>query len=216
MDSYLKSLIDKYDDWIKKDLIEHSSKIIPIEKSIKGQKHILPQVQVDKILQDAAMIVLAECTCRKRYKKCDKPLEVCFIFNNSAQKWLDKGKGKKIGLTEAREVLKQADKAGLVHMTLYKPDHEIFALCSCCSCCCHDLQLVLFWGKSYITAKSDYIAQDDENSCIHCGECSHRCPFDARTFDKSVMCYTPDACYGCGLCITTCPEKAISLIEKAG
>jgi len=141
-------------------------------------------------------------------------LEVCFILNETGGKWIEKGLSKKVHFNEAITILKQANLKGLVHLTLFKPDHEIFALCSCCSCCCHDLQLVLKYGKEYILLKSDYIAQDDPDKCIHCGECIDRCEFNARKYEDTEMVYDPKRCYGCGLCITTCPEKAIFLNQK--
>ena len=102
----------------------------------------------------------------------------------------------------------------MIHLTLYKPDHEVFALCSCCSCCCHDLQLVMKYGKEYILTKSEYIAQDDPDKCIQCGQCAERCEFDARKYNDEELTYDPELCYGCGLCITTCPEMAIVMISK--
>lgn len=214
MDTYLEGYINKYDKWLKKDLITYSSRVIPIGESLDNVKHIIPSQQAIEILKDARLITLAECVCRKRYKNCDKPLEVCFVLNETGKTWHTKGLSKKIDLDEAKTILKQANHTGLVHMTLYKPDHEIFALCSCCSCCCHDLQLVMTYGKDYILTASDYIARDDKNLCIHCGECVDRCEFNAREYENNEMVYTSGQCYGCGLCITTCPEKAIDLIIK--
>lgn len=127
---------------------------------------------------------------------------------------MEKGFSKKINLDEAKTILKQANQNGLIHLTLYKPDHEVFALCSCCSCCCHDLQLVLRYGKEYILTKSDYIAQDDSDKCIQCGQCADRCEFNARKYNDQELTYDPELCYGCGLCITTCPENAIIMISK--
>ena len=37
---------------------------------------------------------------------------------------------------EAMEIAARTNENGLVHLALHQPDHDIFALCSCCSCCC--------------------------------------------------------------------------------
>ncbi|MBU1341473.1 MAG: 4Fe-4S binding protein [Proteobacteria bacterium] len=214
MDAYLEGFINKYDNWLKGNLIAYSSKVIPIGESLDHTKHIIPSQQAVQILKDAQLITLAECICRGRYKNCDKPLEVCFVLNETGEKWIEKGLSRKVDINEAKTILKQANRAGLVHLTLYKPDHEVFALCSCCSCCCHDLQLVMKFGKAYILARSDYIAEDDPKKCIHCGKCAERCEFNARTYENMEMNYDPEHCYGCGLCITTCPENAIALNQK--
>jgi len=211
MDPFLQGYIDKYDKWIDQDLISYASKVVPVGEAMDTIQHILPSRQATQILRGARSITLADCVCRQRYKNCGKPLKVCFILNETGEKWVEKGLSQKIVLDEALQVLKNANEHGLVHMTLYKPDHEIFALCSCCSCCCHDLQLVMKYGKEYILIQSDYIAVDDADNCIHCGICADRCEFNARSMDDDRMVYEPDHCYGCGLCVTPCPENVISM-----
>ena len=214
MDEYLKKFSDKYDTWLDNDQIDYSSRVIPIHESLAEEKqHVIPKDQAEEILGQAGLIALAECVCRTRYKNCDKPLEVCFVLNETGEKWIEQGRAKQVGMTRAKEILKQADAHGLVHMTLFKPDREVFAMCSCCSCCCHDLQLLLTYGKSYITAKSEFKAQDDPDRCVLCEACIDRCPFKARTIENGLLVYSRDDCYGCGLCITTCPENAIQLVK---
>ncbi len=212
MDSYLQGLIDKYNKWINKDLIEFSSKVVPVGESIDNIKHVIPSQQAMEILKNAKIVAHGNCICRTKYKNCDRPLDVCFTLNGSAERWIKEGRAKKIEIKDAKSILKRANQAGLVHMSLFQPDHEIFALCSCCPCCCHDLQLLMRFGKEYVTTKSDYIAKDDKDICINCGECEDRCGFSARVFENNEMHYEPNKCYGCGLCITTCPENAIKMV----
>jgi MinD superfamily P-loop ATPase len=131
-----------------------------------------------------------------------------------SKKWLEDGYAREVTLDEALEVITLANKNGLVHLTLHMPDHELFALCSCCSCYCHDLQLLLSHGKDYITVKSDYVARDDPEKCSDCGLCMDRCGFKARYFENEKMVFDQDRCCGCGLCLTTCPEESISLRRR--
>ncbi len=174
MDNNLKSYIDKYDRWLDEKSISYSSKVVPVNESIEEIKQVIPSKQAIDILKQARVITLAECICRKRYRRCDKPLEVCFVLNEAGEKWIEKGISKQVTLTEAKQILKEANKTGLVHLSLFQPDHKLFALCSCCSCCCHDLQLVLSYGKEYLMLKSDYIASDDTDQCQDCGQCIDR------------------------------------------
>lgn len=213
MDTNLTAYITKYDKWLEEKTIAHSSRVIPVKESLENVKHVLPTDQAEQILADAALITLANCTCRQKYKNCDKPLEVCFVLNDAGEKWVEQGLSKKVDFDQARKRLTQANESGLVHMTLYKPDHQVFALCSCCACCCHDLQLVLAYGKDYILMHSDFIAQDSDR-CIHCGVCEDRCEFTARKLKEETMIYRPDLCYGCGLCVSTCPVTAIQMIPR--
>jgi ferredoxin len=135
------------------------------------------------------------------------------VLNEIGEKWIRDGRAKAISFGRAREVLSVANQAGLVHLTLYMPDHEIFAFCSCCSCCCcHDLQLVLSHGKDYILTKADYAAVDDHEARVGCGVCVERCQFGARLMDGGDMRYNLYLCRGCGLCATTCPREAIEMV----
>ena len=98
--------------------------------------------QVMEILVNADSIAVQACECRTHYKRCDNPLEVCLLLNKVGDKFVSTNKARHVSLTEAVDILKNANEHGLIHLALYMPDHEIFALCSCCSCCCHELQIV--------------------------------------------------------------------------
>ena len=215
MDKNLTSYITKYDKWLSEKTISFSSKVIPVKESFDPARHLIPSLQAENILDSAGLIALARCVCRTKYKNCDRPLEVCFVLNETGEKWIAQGRARQVTIVEARQVLTRANQAGLVHMTLFKPDHELFALCSCCPCCCHDLQLVLKWSRQYITMHADYIARDRSEDCLHCGECAQRCPFTARVFDGETLTYRSDNCYGCGLCVSTCPAKAIEMVTRS-
>jgi ferredoxin len=216
MDDWLKKRLDKYDEWLDSGKIAYSSKVIPIRESLHSPQWILPTVQVLQIIKDARTIALTDCICRTHYKRCDNPTKVCLILNGRGQSIVDKGLGTAISFEEAASILTTANERGLVHLSLYQPDHELYALCSCCACCCHDLQLLLSFNQKRIIAHADFIAQNEPDACTHCGECVDRCVFGVRAMREQEMVYDPDRCYGCGLCITTCPVSAISLIKRVG
>ena len=109
------------------------------------------------------------------------------------------------------EIIKRANASGLVHLSLYMPDHEMFALCSCCPCCCHDLQIVKQFDRKDLMVHSEYIAVTISEDCLQCSECVDRCVFGARVFRDGKMEYNTAACLGCGLCVTRCPVEAISM-----
>jgi len=203
--------MDKYDGWITDGRISFSSKIIPVNESLSAQQWVLPTAKVEKIVGDASFIALAKCICRSHYHKCDRPLEVCLVLNKAGEQFVGKGKARQISLPEAIDVLRKANEEGLVHLSLYQPDHEIIALCSCCSCCCHDLQLILKHNRSDLVMRSEYVSVTDPDLCIHCGNCASRCVFGARTFENNQMQYNQKACLGCGLCVTPCPVQATAM-----
>jgi len=213
-DPFLEKRLVKYDEWLLKGRISYSSRVIPISESFDTKQWILPTDQVMEVLRNAKSIAVQNCACRTHYKRCDNPLEVCFVLNDTADKVVKKGEARHVDLIEAAEILKKANQSGLVHLSLYMPDHEIFALCSCCPCCCHDLQIVKQYDRKDLMIQSGYVAVTAFEDCIHCGECIDRCVFDARVFQEGKMVYDPSLCLGCGLCVTRCPVGAISLEDR--
>ncbi|HCY87647.1 MAG TPA: hypothetical protein DHV36_21110 [Desulfobacteraceae bacterium] len=216
MDDFLNKYITRYDKWLAKKTISFSSKVIPVGESLTAVKQVLPSQQAEKILENTKLIALARCLCRTRYDNCDKPRHVCLILNESGEKWIAQGKAEKISFDRAKEALKTAEQAGLVHMTLHMPDHEVFAFCACCTCCCHDLQLVLKYGKDYILKKADYLATGAPEGCTGCGACTDRCMFGARRLEEGSLQFAPDLCVGCGLCVSACPVGDIKMARSPG
>ena len=215
MDKWLKDRLETYDQWLKEGAIDYSAKVVPVEQTISDTQWVLPTSQVTDILRSADLIALGDCVCRARNKRCDKPLEVCLTLNEFGRAYIEKDKARQISYQEAVSRLQTANAAGLVHMSLYRPDHTLYALCSCCSCCCHDLQLMLGHNQAHIVVKSDFIAVQDDEACTHCGICVDRCEFGARTWDDGQVVYDRQLCYGCGLCVTTCPEEVIGMVSNS-
>ncbi|HTY52289.1 MAG TPA: 4Fe-4S binding protein [Methanomicrobiales archaeon] len=175
---------------------------------------MLPAEQALRVLESARSFALADCVCRAHYRRCNAPTEVCLLIDEPSDKAVGRGRARRITLTEASEVLKKADEHGLVHLTLFLPGRKIYALCSCCPCCCHDLQLLRDFHQVDLVARSDYVAVTDPENCRNCGRCTDRCVFGAREIRDGIMKYHPDACLGCGLCVSACPEKATAMVIR--
>ena len=214
IDSFLEKRLVKYDEWLSKGQISYSSKVIPVSESFKTKQWVLPTEQAMEILLKSKSVAVQNCECRTHFKRCDNPLEVCFLLNDVGDKLVSKGKARHIDLKEAAGILTKANQSGLIHLSLYMPDHEIFALCSCCPCCCHDLQIVKLFDRKDLMVHSEYVAVTSPEDCIDCGECVERCVFGARVFRNEKMEYNTEACLGCGLCVTICPVEATSMVLR--
>jgi uncharacterized Fe-S center protein len=186
-------------------------KLHNLSESFNTKQWVLPTEQVVQILRNAKSMAVQNCECRTHYERCGNPLEVCFLLNDVGDKFVSKGEARHVDLAEAADILAKANESGLVHLSLFVPNHEIYALCSCCPCCCHDLQIVKLFERKDLMVHSEYVAVTIPEDCIHCGECVERCVFDARVFQDEIMEYNAEACLGCGLCVTICPVEATSM-----
>lgn len=207
----IKERMIKFDGWVKEGKIPTSSKVIPVQQSVGGLQWVLPTQQVLEIIRNSRSFALANCLCRTKYQLCDNPLEVCFYTNDVADKQVEKGAARYVDLKEAAEVLKLANEHGLIHLTFYNPEQHVYALCSCCECCCHDIYFMKKLGRPDLIAHADYVAVVDDALCSNCGVCAGRCMFDAQTMEEDRHVFNQKRCFGCGLCVTTCPSQAIQL-----
>jgi len=57
-------------------------------------------------------------------------------------------------------------------------------------------------------------AEIDYKKCTNCGICKDTCRFEAIDFQQDKYVINEYACEGCKLCVLTCPEKAIKLVEN--
>ena len=208
---WLDERLIKYDNWIKDGKIPYSSQVIPINESIESKQWILPTAQAIEILRNSRVFILTDCDCKNLFKRCNNPVNVCFLVNDAADKYIEKGEGRQVTIDEAKSILEKANEYGLIHLTIYNPDQYIYALCSCCKCCCHDLQFLKQFQRTDFIAHSDYISVTDFEKCNNCGVCVDRCVFDARIIQNGNLIFDKDNCYGCGLCVTKCSENAISM-----
>ena len=96
----------KKNDWTKEELQEeYVSKMtavtIPVNIHVEGLQRILDLAEMKKILEDAELISLGECGCRKDLKKCDAPLDVCISLDKEAANLFGKDLAKRVSLDEA-------------------------------------------------------------------------------------------------------------------
>jgi MinD superfamily P-loop ATPase len=92
----------------------------------------------------------------------------------------------------------------------------VYALCSCCECCCHDIEFMKKLGRPDLVAHADYVAVVDSDVCVQCGACIERCVFGARSEESGAVVFDQDKCYGCGLCVTSCVSNATQMELRAG
>lgn len=215
-DEALEKRMHMFDGWIREGKIPSSSKVVPVQQSLEVLQWVLPTQQMREILRNSRSFALANCLCRTKHKRCDNPLEVCFYINDVADKMVAQGTARRVNIQEAEEALTLANEHGLVHLTIYNPEQHVYALCSCCECCCHDIEFMKKLGRPDLVAHADYVAVVDPDVCVQCGECVERCVFGAQVGESGTVVFQQDKCYGCGLCVSTCASNAIRMVLRAG
>jgi ferredoxin len=121
-----------------------------------------------------------------------------------------------ISVNKGKRLLKKWNKEGFYHLILWNKLPYATTVCNCTGVYCtafksrqmHDYQ------KSFL--KGEYIARVDLDKCKGCKKCLVRCQFGAITFnvdDKKAL-VNITQCFGCGLCVSVCKERALELIER--
>ena len=189
-------------------------RVVAVEKSIPSQDRIHPYDEVKNFINTANFIALADCACRVSVEKCDKPKDVCLIFESAGEFLVERGFARKISKEEGLKVLDKAEKAGLVHTSNNSAD-KANLICNCCPCCCTVLRGKTQLKHPHAFEPSRFAAFVKSDDCTGCGICEdERCPVKAITITDDIALVNEAECIGCGLCVTGCPLEAIELIER--
>jgi Pyruvate/2-oxoacid:ferredoxin oxidoreductase delta subunit len=195
-------------------------RVIPVEEKLDVKTEILPFEKVSKLIEEAKNIAVNPCACRLSANKCEKPLEVCFSFDRTADFMVKHRNGRQVTKEEAMEILKKAEDAGLVH-TMSNQQKVANFICNCCTDCCILLRGISELHNPRTIAKSNFMPEIDREACRLCETCTKWCPLGAlyrhhpHTEDLSddrIM-ILEERCIGCGICAHKCPHDAIALIR---
>jgi ferredoxin len=189
---------------------------IPIDRQLVADWPVSPYEDVLQIIDGQYKIAIAPCVCRTTTKlagkECDKPIENCFLFGSHADFYVENGMGRYISIDEAKEIVTNNEKAGLVMQPFNS--QKIGGMCSCCGDCCGVLRSLKMHPRPAEMVQSNYFAQVDDESCTGCETCLERCQMEAIDVVDGLANVDLDRCIGCGLCVTTCPDEAILLNKK--
>jgi electron transport complex protein RnfB len=190
------------------------TRVLPVESAIDSRVEVMPFEVISKMLDRNETFALAECACRVSVEACQRPRDVCLIFDATGRFLIDRGFAREITKQEALDVVRRSEEAGLVHTTNNSQD-RLSLICNCCPCCCTILRGLTQLQNPQAFAVSRWCSQVDANLCNGCGICEdERCPVSAIKVTGSVAEVDPERCIGCGLCVTGCDAEAIRLVQR--
>jgi len=189
---------------------------IPVGRSIDAGLKILPHESATFLLKQKDSFVVTPCICRKEQqlqgKGCDRPMEACISFGAADSYYLETGAGRRADRDEVLEILRQADKSGLVLQASNGKD--ISWICCCCGCCCGVLRNLKRYPRPADMVSAPFRASLDTDRCNGCGVCANRCQTDAIALIEEQAHLDAGHCIGCGLCVSTCAPGALTLERK--
>lgn len=191
-------------------------RVVPIDAAIKNISQVANYDYVKRLVAKHKVAAVMPCVCRQahglRGQECTKPLESCLTLGVGAEHFIATGKARQIPIAEVLERLDDADKNGMVlGITNAK---SIINICMCCKCCCSFLTGLAVHERPVDIVNSNWQAKIDPALCKACKKCSKRCQVDALLTEGESTEVDLARCIGCGLCISTCSQKAISLIPR--
>jgi len=203
--------------------IEPVKKTIELNKSVPVEHQVLPYEVLKDYLSKANVFAVVPCSCRNAAKYAGHPCKrtdenFCVTTGLLAMSTLAQGVGRKVTLDELLEIMKKAEKAGLVHETINTQDTSMF-VCNCCPDCCGFLKSVKEFQNYGAITKSNFSPRIDKSLCKKCETCMKICPMEAiyHHFPHSedsadnMMIIRENLCIGCGVCASNCPNNAIKL-----
>ncbi|EKQ57487.1 MULTISPECIES: 4Fe-4S binding protein [unclassified Clostridium] len=185
------------------DGLDSNLKVRPTEDEILELNKVLEFIDA----QDRP-VYLNYCDCRSLRGECGKPTQTCITYKNGINTFAHRGLSEEIDKEKAKEIVKNADKKGLMHTV--NPN----GICNCCGDCCYLFRSQAKRNSSGFWPKTNQIIEFDSEKCIKCGICIKRCHFDVFTKIDGAIKTDISKCVGCGICANSCPTKSLKLLER--
>jgi NAD-dependent dihydropyrimidine dehydrogenase PreA subunit len=236
----------QYDKQGGRDPEDYGRRVLPAYEAILASEDadkMQPWEDARAIIDSMDVIALAPCSCRKRVSgggmTCKRTkAQVCLNFNKAAIGVLHKH-GREITKPEAMQVIRQANRDGLVHSMEHYQTTTPHLLCACCDCCCHHWgpKSQAGWKPEYRFRKSRWEVSISQGACDGCidekegPKCINICQFNSiemreiKKFEQTNMpepwadliqpmkAYVdPELCWGCLSCVLVCPSSAIHAV----
>lgn len=183
--------------------LDSNLSVRPTEDEILPLKKVLEFIDAQE-----RPVYLNYCDCRSLRGECGKPTKTCITYRNGINTFAHRGLSEEIDKERAKEVVKNADKNGLMHTV------NLNGICNCCGDCCYLFRSQAKRNSSGVWPKTKQVIEFDPEKCIKCGACIKRCHFDVFTKIDGSIKTDISKCVGCGICANSCPTKSLKLKER--
>jgi Pyruvate/2-oxoacid:ferredoxin oxidoreductase delta subunit len=181
---------------------------------------VMPYEEIGSIVNATTKIAVAHCPCRMSAKilgrtDCQHSLEVCIKYDDMAEFVISRGLAREVSKDEARNILINCEKEGLVHM-VDNAQGQIKHTCNCCGHYCWNVGIIRRRKiPRDILMAAYFIRETDLDACIGCGACAEICPVDTVVMADERPVVDQDWCIGCSVCAVSCPTGAISIVRRS-
>ena len=189
---------------------------IPIKESIESPLKVLPYEQVEELVNAHTRFAVTPCICRTHEKKLGHGCDAPMETCLLFGDFADfyVRTGRGRSIDKA-EVKEILANANKANLVLNPTNSKyISAICCCCGCCCGILNGLKYYPEPAKVVVSSFAATFDPEACVGCGVCLTRCQMQAVSSEEGSIALNPDRCIGCGLCVSTCPSGSLKLIRK--
>ena len=194
---------------------------IPVLSTVESQRVVVPADLVSELIERHEQLgVLNVCQCRQaahfvgRECKRSSPQDGCLVFGSWAAGLESGGNGRQVSKDQMKAIVQERWDKKLFFWGMNVTPANPTAICTCCECCCHELEAVNYYGGKAGMAEPHFLIEFNEALCNHCGKCSKACNLFAHTMIEKKHHYDQSKCLGCGVCISTCKPGAIQMKEN--
>ena len=200
-------------------------RFLPVGEAVQALPMALPSERLGEIMGHYNDFAIGVCQCRLTKELlgegCGRMLEVCTVMGDFAPLLVKEGRMRQASRKDVLEVKAAAEKEGLVTWVMNDESTKFFrCACSCCGCCCNALRQISQFNAPGFIAPPHFLPVIDLAACDYCGKCAMACTMQAMEVSKEGEAkrhiHKLERCIGCGVCVVTCPEKALSMREVPG
>lgn len=204
-----------------------TQKNIIINKAIAPEASlVMPTTSIQELIArfgTEGLIAVVHCFCRQ-WKSLEgiecrlkMPLEACIVLGKFSQHAVKYGFGRFISKDEAMEIIEETKKKGGVHIVWHDKDEldkEEIAICNCCWDCCGVLGSYNR-GINSLHFKTYYCAEIvNKPKCTNCGLCVTYCPVRAISLYEDNLVIDKNKCIGCLQCYHKCKRGVIGVLYE--